>query len=68
MDRREGDLDVAPVSTVDGELLLASEARTTARRFYIAGFFALPWVWLTSIWLFAPHWRSGGDPVVKHCE
>lgn len=60
-------LDAPPVDTCDGEPMLAGEARAIARKYYIAGFFALPWLWATSVWLFFPHLK-GGDPVVKYCE
>ena len=68
MDRGEG-LDAPPVATCDGDYMLSTEARRTARGYYIAGFFCLPWFWVVNLWLFFPHfWHSGGDAVIKKCE
>lgn len=66
--RLHQNLDARPVETIDGDPLLASEARTLARRYWLAGFFALPWLWATNVWLFWPDFRHGRDPVVKLCE
>lgn len=58
-------MDAPPVLSVDGNLFLAHEARITAKRYYIAGFFGLPWFWACNIWLFFPDFVHGTDPVVK---
>ena len=68
MDRREG-LDAPPVVTCDGDHMLTSSARKTAKGYFIAGFFCLPWFWAINIWLFFPHfWQNGGDQAIKTCK
>jgi hypothetical protein len=65
---RQGDLDAQPVETCDGDYLTASEARTTAKRYYQVGYFLLPWFWAVNVWLFFPHfWHDGGDLIIKKC-
>ncbi|KAG7672400.1 hypothetical protein Ndes2526B_g09088 [Nannochloris sp. 'desiccata'] len=65
MDRQEG-LDAPPIATCDGDYLLSSEARQTAKRYYLIGWFLLPWFWVVNVWLFWPHfWHSNGDFVIK---
>lgn len=61
-------LDVDPVETCDGCLFDAPYARTMARRYYILGFFGLPWFWAVSAWLFGPNIKGGGDAVVQKCK
>lgn len=63
------DLDAPPVKTCDGDFMDASEAREISRKYYIAGFFALPWFWAVNVLLFLPDCFSNrGDPVVAKCE
>lgn len=61
-------LDVDPVETCDGCSFDAPYARTMARRYYILGFFGLPWFWAVSAWLFSPNIKGGGDAVVQKCK
>ena len=68
MDRQEG-LAAPPIATCDGDYLLSSEARQTAKRYYFVGFFLLPWFWAVNIWLFWPHfWHSNGDFIIRKCK
>ena len=60
-------LDVDPVGTCDGCLFDAPYARKMARRYYLLGFFCLPWFWAVSAWLFSPNIKGGGDAVVQKC-
>ena len=60
-------MDEEPVVCVDGDRVLAAEARKTARLYFRTGFFLLPWFWATNVWLFFPDFWHGRDPVVKKC-
>lgn len=63
-----GELSLPPVTDVDGVVLPAPQARTAAKRYYYAGFAALPWFWAVNIWLYFPDFWHGRDPVVAKCE
>ncbi|KAL6780821.1 PEN2 [Auxenochlorella protothecoides x Auxenochlorella symbiontica] len=59
-------MDEEPVTTCDGERVLAQEARRSARLYFLLGFLALPWLWACSVWLYLPALRQPhGDPIVR---
>ncbi len=61
-------MDIEPVCTCDGDLMLATDARKLSRRYTWAGAFLLPWFFATNCWLFWPDLVHGRDPIVKKCE
>jgi|EP00889_Picochlorum_renovo_P001161 hypothetical protein len=59
-------LDLEPHMTCDGELMDALEARMISRRYYMMGFFGIPFFWGVNAWYFSSDSQSPSqDPVVS---
>lgn len=63
-------LDLEPHMTCDGEYMDALEARMMSRRYYMMGFFGVPFFWGVNAWYFSSSSSPGSpspsqDPVVS---